>query len=164
LDPLNAGSWADLGATEFFMGELDQAAANSQKALELNPDLWNGPILLSEIYVMQGRAQDAFPEIERVQGNDIRLYLHALAYYELGREKESDAALSELIAKYHAMAYYIATVYAFRNQLDEAFESLDRAYAQRDDGLIFTKVDPFLKSLHKDPRYAALLKKLNLPN
>ena len=27
LDPLNAGSWADLGATEFFMGELDQAAA-----------------------------------------------------------------------------------------------------------------------------------------
>jgi hypothetical protein len=27
-----------------------------------------------------------------------------------------------------------------------------------------TKVDPPLKSLHKDPRYAAFLKKLNLPN
>jgi len=112
-----------------------------------------------------GAGTDALPEIERVQGNDIGLYLHALAYYELGREKESDAALSELIAKYHAsLAYYIATVYAFRNQLAEAFEWLDRAYAQRDDGLIFTKVDPFLKSLHKDPRYAARLKKLNLPN
>jgi hypothetical protein len=34
---------------------------------------------------------------------------------------------------------------------------------QRDDGLITTKVDPLLKSLHDDPRFASLLKKLNLP-
>ena len=30
--------------------------------------------------------------------------------------------------------------------------------------LMATKVEPLLKSLHNDPRYAALLKKLNLPN
>jgi hypothetical protein len=36
---------------------------------------------------------------------------------------ESDAALRELIAKYHAdHAYVIALVYAFRCQSDEAFE------------------------------------------
>jgi hypothetical protein len=29
--------------------------------------------------------------------------------------------------------------------------------------LILTKVDPLLKNLHGDPRYSALLKKLNLP-
>jgi hypothetical protein len=56
-----------------------------------------------------------------------------------------------------------AQVYAFRNQSEEAFGWLDRAYAQRDGGLIGTKVDPLLKSLHNDPRYAALLKKLNFP-
>jgi hypothetical protein len=40
---------------------------------------------------------------------------------------ESDAALSELIAKYHeGAAYQIAQVYAFRNQSDKAFEWLDR--------------------------------------
>jgi ribosomal protein L44E len=60
-------------------------------------------------------------------------------------------------------AYQIAEVYAFRNQSDEAFEWLDRAYAQHDVGLIGTKVEPLLKSLRHDPRYAALLKKLNLP-
>jgi hypothetical protein len=39
-----------------------------------------------------------------------------------------------------------------------------RAYAQRDSGLIATKVEPLLKNLHNDPRFAAFLKKLNLPN
>jgi len=88
-----------------------------------------------------------------------------MAYYALGRKKESDAALNELITKYHAVyAYQIAEVYAFRNQPDEAFEWLDRAYAQCDGGLSGTKVDLLLKSLHNDPRYAALLKKLNLPS
>jgi hypothetical protein len=53
---------------------------------------------------------------------------------------------------------------AFRNQTDESFEWLDRAYAQRDPSLMSTKVEPLLKSLHNDPRYAAFLKKLNLPN
>jgi hypothetical protein len=91
-------------------------------------------------------------------------FLYPIAYYALGRKKESDAALSELIAKYHASnPYEIAKVYAFRNQPDEAFEWLERAYTQRDSGLIFTKVDPLLKSLHNDPRFAAFLKKLNLP-
>ena len=83
----------------------------------------------------------------------------------LAGKKESDAALSKLIAKYHAgSAYEIAEVYAFRNQSDEAFEWLDRAYAQRDTGLTDTKVDPLLMSLHNDPRFAAFLKKINLPN
>jgi len=164
LDPLNADSWECLGETEFFMGQLDKAAADGKKGLELSPDAWPGPILLSQIYVMQGWPQDALPEIQLVRDDPGRAYLYPMAYYALGREKESDAALQELIAKYHgSMAYQIAEVYAFRNQSDKAFEWLDRAYVQRDSGLIGTKVDPPLKSLHKDPRYAALLKKLNLP-
>jgi hypothetical protein len=56
-----------------------------------------------------------------------------------------------------------SAIYAFRNQTDEAFRWLDRAYAQRDASLMATKVEPLLKSLHNDPRYAALLKKLHLP-
>jgi TolB-like protein/DNA-binding winged helix-turn-helix (wHTH) protein/Flp pilus assembly protein TadD len=164
LDPLNANTWESLGETEYFMGQLDKAAADCKKGLELSPDAWPGPALLSQIYVMQGRPQDALAEIELVRSDLIRTYLYAIAYHALGREKESDTTLREFIAKYHeSMAYQIAEVYAFRNQSDEAFEWLDRAYAQRDSGLIGTKVGPLLKSLHKDPRFAALAKKLNLP-
>jgi TolB-like protein/DNA-binding winged helix-turn-helix (wHTH) protein len=163
LDPLNAGSWESLAETEFFMGQLNQAAGDCKKALELSPDVWNGPIMLSRIYVLQGRAQDALPEIELVRYDPSRASLYAIAYYALGRKRESDAALSELIANFPQNAYQIAEVYAFRNQSDKAFEWLDRAYDQRNAGLIVTKVDPLLKSLRHAPRYAALLKKLNFP-
>jgi len=69
--------------------------------------------------------------------------------------KGADAALQELIAKYSERgAYQIAQVCAFRKQSDEAFLWLDRAYVLRDGELSATKVDPILKSLHADPRYA----------
>jgi TolB-like protein/DNA-binding winged helix-turn-helix (wHTH) protein len=165
LDPLNAGSWEHLATIEFMMGQLDQAAADSKKALEVDPDHWSSPPMLSRIYLLQGRPQDALPEIEHVHNATNRAPLYALTYYALGRKKESDAALSELITKYHASnAFEIAEVYAFRNQTDEAFEWLDRAYSQRDPSMMSTEMDPLLKSLHNDPRFAALLKKLNFPN
>ena len=130
----------------------------------MGPDTSQSHILLSQIYIIQGRPQDALPEIELVRYDTQRAFLYAIAYYALGREKESETALSEFVAKYHAGgAYQIAEVYALRNQSDKAFEWLDRAYAQHDGGLIETKVDPLLKSLHNDRRYAAFLKKLNLP-
>jgi TolB-like protein/DNA-binding winged helix-turn-helix (wHTH) protein/TPR repeat protein len=164
LDPLNADSWERLGEIKYFTGQLDQAPADFKKALELNPNVLAAHKVLCQIYLMQ-RPQDALSEIELVRYDLVRASLYPLAYYALGREKESDTALSELITKYHASsAYQIAEAYAFRNQSDEAFEWLERAYAQRDSGLIETKVDPLLKSLHNDPRYAALLKKLNFPN
>ena len=165
LDPLNAESLECLGEIEFLNGQLDEAVAHLKKAVELRPDLWNGHIVLSQTYILQGRPGDALPEVAQVRLDHSRSALYAMAYHALGREKDSDAALSELIAKYHATgAYVTAEVYAFRNQSDKAFEWLDRAYAQRNDGLIVTKVDPLLKNLHNDPRYASLLKKLNLPN
>jgi TolB-like protein/DNA-binding winged helix-turn-helix (wHTH) protein len=164
LDPLNAGSWENLGEIELFNGQLDKAAVDCKKALELNPDVLPGSFYLIQIYIMQGRPQDGLPEIERVPADSLRAEMYAVVYYALGRKKESDDALQELIAKYHASsAYQIAEVYGFRNQSDEAFEWLDRAYTQRDGGVIETQVDPLLKSLHSDPRYAAFLSKLNFP-
>jgi predicted Zn-dependent protease len=106
---------------------------------------------------MQGRPQDALVEIEREPYDSAREFMYGIAYYGLGREKDSDAALNMLIAKYSANSpYQIAQVYAFRNQPNEAFKWLDRAYAQRNVALIGMNVDPLLKSLHNDPRYAAL--------
>jgi hypothetical protein len=88
----------------------------------------------------------------------------ALAHHDLGHARESQQALETLLAKYsHSGAYQIAMIYAWRGDKDRAFEWLDRAYAQSDGGLTLLKTDPATRGLRGDPRYAALLRKLNLP-
>jgi TolB-like protein len=164
VDPLSGDSWERLAETEFFSAQFDEAAAHAQKALELSPDVYPGRILLGEIYVIQGRPQNALTEIESAHYEPLRAFARAIAYYALRREKESDTSLSELIANNPAKAYQIAEVYAFRYQSDKAFEWLDLAYVQRSGSLVGMKVDPLMKSLHKDPRFVASLKKLNLLN
>jgi hypothetical protein len=67
--------------------------------------------------------------------------------------------------KEHADPYAagIASVYAFRGQFDEAMRWLDRAYTQKDSGLVYVKVDAPFKKMGADPRYKAFLRKMNLP-
>jgi tetratricopeptide (TPR) repeat protein len=164
LDPLNAESWERIAENRFYAGQLEEAIADIKKARELNPDTWGSPILLSEIYITQGRPQDALRESERMEFNAFRIRTSAIPFDALGRAKESDKALGELIAKYNSSAAFsIAMVYAYRNQRDEAFKWLERGYAQHDGGLIFIKIDPLLKNLHGDPRYTSFLKKIHLP-
>ena len=116
LDPLNGGGWGVLAQIELYMGQLDQSEADCKKAHEPNPDDFGAQVTLSQIYLMQGRPQDALPEIERLHYAPYRAWLYALTYYALGRKSESDAELSELTTKYHASnAFEIATIYGFRN-------------------------------------------------
>lgn len=165
LDPLNAASWTSLGEIRVMAGQLDEGEADFKKALELNPDFWSGPIWLSLIDLMKGQPQNALKEAERIQDAAQRLATTAIAYNALVHRKESDAALRELIAKFSATAPTdIAEVYAGRNQRDEAFEWLDRAYAQHDNGVAEITLNPLLSRLRGDPRFDALLKKLNLPD
>ena len=89
----------------------------------------------------------------------------ALAYRALGRSKDSNAALAQLTNDHQKlMAYQIAEIYADRGETDEAFQWLDRAYLQRDAGMRSVKIDPWLQRIRNDPRYADLLKKMNLPS
>ena len=88
----------------------------------------------------------------------------AIHVHALGDADASRRALDELKARYAAgLAYQIAEVHAFRGEADAAFQWLEVAYAQHDGGLSTIKYDPFLKPLRGDPRYAAMLRKLGLP-
>ena len=164
LDPLSVPTHRSLGLHAYGAGRLEEAAAAFKKALELNPEYPASHNSLGLVYLVQAHPQEALAEMEREPEPTWRLQGLALAYHALGRKKESDAALAEYVAKYHAdWAYQIAEMYAFRGEADRAFEWLDRAYAQRDPGLAEMTGDPLLKSLERDPRYATFLKKMRLP-
>ena len=49
---------------------------------------------------------------------------------------------------------------AGRGEVDAAFEWLDRAYAKRDTGLPYLLTDIRLRSLHRDPRWSALVSRM----
>jgi serine/threonine-protein kinase len=85
--------------------------------------------------------------------------------HALGHSAESQRALDSILAgPYPEVAgYQIAQMYAWRGETDLAFAWLGRAAELHDAGLNYLKFDPLLRGLRGDARFAALLKKVNLP-
>ncbi|MGB9155404.1 MAG: hypothetical protein WCB20_02855, partial [Chthoniobacterales bacterium] len=81
-----------------------------------------------------------------------------------GDRAAADAALTDLINNGRdQLAYQIAEVYALRGEKEKAFEWLQIAFDEHDTGMLALLVDPLLRSLSDDPRYKALLAKMNFP-
>lgn len=81
-----------------------------------------------------------------------------------GRTAEADQLLQELMAaKPITNAYYVAVNLAYRNDADQAFLWLEKAYMQRDSSLISDMTnEPFFASIEHDPRFGAFRRKMNL--
>ena len=163
LDPLSGYAWANVGL--FLTKNHDYVAARHalERALAITPSSDAFHFALGQLDMLQGKLPDALAEFEK-QGNEGgRRMGYAMIEYANGHEKLSQQALKELIAKHaNDMAYQVGDVYAWRGDPDKAFEWLERAYQQRDSGLNGVAYDPLLAGLQSDPRYGALLKKLNL--
>jgi TolB-like protein/DNA-binding winged helix-turn-helix (wHTH) protein/Flp pilus assembly protein TadD len=164
LDPLRANSRLGRGYLLYVAGQYDEAQVELQKSLELNAQAAFVHADLGKILMAEGKPQQALSEIEKEPTDWEKLTDLALVYHALGRERDSNAALNELITKHDSdSAFQIAQVYAFRGESDKSFAWLERAYKQRDSGLPEIKTDPLLKNIRNDPRYFDLLKKMRLP-
>jgi TolB-like protein/class 3 adenylate cyclase/Flp pilus assembly protein TadD len=169
IDPLSSGGYYLAGIVLLYAGRPEEATTALKKTLELAPERAMIHSYLGQVYVGQSRGEEALREMEKEKDPAFRLCGLAVAYHALGRKKESDANLAQLIANFRSGApqgdvpYQISQVYAFRGEADHAFEWLNRAYAERDAGLSELKGDPLLANIRQDPRYTALLKKMRLP-
>jgi tetratricopeptide (TPR) repeat protein len=121
-------------------------------------------LLIGLLDLDAGNIEAAGAAMEQETGEYYRLEGRAIVAFARKRVAESDAALRQLIDKYHGnAAIQIAQAYAYRGERDQAFEWLDRAIAQRDAGLVNFMTDPLFASLHGDPRFKTVLRRLNLP-
>ena len=59
--------------------------------------------------------------------------------------------------------YQYAEIYAQLGDSDRAFAELGNAIEAKDPGLMYLKRDPYLDPIRGDPRYEALVRKLNFP-
>ena len=114
--------------------------------------------------MLEGKAADALATARLMEVEGFRLPHIAMAEHTLGHSQESQQALDDAIADYgQAFAYPIALAHAWRAEKDQALDWLERAYTQRDISLWVIMVDPLVASVSGDPRYKALLRKMNLP-
>jgi hypothetical protein len=114
--------------------------------------------------LLAGNSADALATFRKDGLAGLRLARIAMAEHTLGHANESQQALNELIAKdAQDGAYQIAEVYAWRGEKDQAFAWLERAYRQHDGGLSDIKHDNIVTALQSDARFAALLRKMLLP-
>ena len=164
VDPLSVVAHVSMGVHAYYANQLDLATDAYQKALAISPDDPEAHYLLGLVYLARSQSQRALAEFERDQRGSEKSVGEALAYAAMGKKAEGDAALNQLIANYQVQAaYQIAEVYAFRGEVDQAFQWLELARAHRDAGLPAIKGDPLLKNLYGDPRFAQFLRSMNLP-
>jgi hypothetical protein len=93
-----------------------------------------------------------------------RLICMSDALWALGRHAEADALLTQAKTKSAGQAASsLADSYALRNDKEEAFKWLNRAYDNHEAQVTLIRGDPLFRKWHEDPLFAALLRKMKLP-
>jgi len=163
LDPVNAQSRVFLAGTLSSLGRQEEARTEYARAIELNPSAPYSHAGIGTTYLLAGKFEEAANFAQKDAADYARRLVLSCARWAQKRIPESDAALAELIEKDgESAAYQIAEAYGYRNDKDHAFEWLERAYRQRDAGLVSLRLDSFFPNLHNDPRWDALLRKIGL--
>ena len=165
IEPLDINAWILLGWFYNADGQFTPAHRALSHALELSPKSALAIVLLVQNRVATGETAEAQKINARQQIEHWRWHMHAVIEHRLGHANESQRILDDLIEKYgQRFPALIATMYAWRGEADSAFDWLERAYQQPDSmlGLIqFSEISP---ALGGDPRYKALLRKMNFPD
>jgi hypothetical protein len=133
------------------------------RLLQLHPEFGgvNSSVGIAQLYL--GQFAPALEAIQREPNETYRLGGLAMVYSAMGRRTESDAALNSLTEKFASIdAYGLAQVHAYRGEIDDAFNWLDRAYQQHNAEVPGLKADPLLRNLHPDPRFQAMLSRMGL--
>jgi hypothetical protein len=91
-------------------------------------------------------------------GGELQLEM-ARVYALTGRQREA----RQLISGAKAQPYAFAQLYAALGDKDEAFRILEKAVEERNSLLVALKEDPPYENLHSDPRWKALLSRMNFP-
>jgi tetratricopeptide (TPR) repeat protein len=163
LDPLNDESWTQLGRSLAGKHQDDEARQAFERALQLNPQQNWANFLLGNLLLSKGDDEGAMAHYQRAP-DQFRTTGTAMVEFTRGREEASNEALHKLESDYSiGFAYQIAQAYAWRGQKDKAFEWLGRCLEIHDAGMVRLQYDPAMDPLRSDPRYAALVAKMDFP-
>jgi len=171
LDPLNLLINALEGQFLMHAGRTDEALTRLQETLEVEPNYFLAHLIASSAYIEKGMYSEAISEAQRAREIAGARGTHAeaslgYALAKSGKKAEARSVLEALLkssAERYISPYTIALVYNGLGEHDEALAWLERAYAQRKQGMVFLKVDPKWNDLRDDPRFQDLLRRVGFP-
>lgn len=162
LNPISSTGYSNLSDQLAGAGRPFEAIEATQKAVELRPGNATARVNLAAAYLLAEQPEKAIEEVDKSGWDFYQLYIKTLAYHVLDQTAESNDALLQMTEQYaDARAFRIASAYAWRNDLDAAFQWLDLAVSegQPTSGI---RNDPFSKNLHDDARWDLMLARLGL--
>jgi len=169
LDPL-APLTSCVVAHWYWVGrQYDEAISQCRKIIEIKPDFYLAHSILGLVYAQKGMFAEAVAEFNESRRIDpegtFTLGFLGHAYAISGKRDEARKMLAEMeqrSKRTYVAPLSVAIIYAGLGEKDEAFASLEKAYQERDENLLHYKDAPLLDSLRSDPRFANLLRRLNL--
>ena len=170
LDPLSALYNTALGYLYYAAGQDDLAIAQQKCAMDLDPGWFLPHWILSIAHTARGRFEDAIATAQRACELSGRSAMNrgilGLAYGLAGRRSDARTLLDELKSERrtsYVPPYAIAAVHRGLGEVEQALEWLERGVEERDLMTVCgLKSEPRYIPLRGDPRYQAMLRKMNL--
>src|SRR5262249_46494554 len=139
---------------------FDEAAKQARRTLELEPNLPEAHACLSRAFLFQRDYRAAIDHLTRAMPQ-LKSELarpdpeRALRRFYRSKPQEAQAA-----GQLHA--HTMAPRYAFLNDPDKPLDARERGYEPRSPMMPLLQAEPAFTSLHKEPRFRALVQKLGI--
>jgi TolB-like protein/Tfp pilus assembly protein PilF len=170
LDPLSAAIRLDYGAAMMVTRRFDKAIQQTKKAQELQPDLYNAAYVLMWAYNGKGdqkAAASSFENFMTLLGEPAN---RVATFHQTCETSGLRSAILGWLALFGACVQAPgfgfpgkhASLLAWCNEKDRAFELLGRALVQQDPILVLVATHPAFDNLRDDPRFDDLLRKIGL--
>ena len=157
-----------MGYGFYFARQYDQAIEQLRKTLDLDPSFVPALTVLGSAYVQKSMYQEGIAEFEKVlaisPGNTQALWRFGYAYAVDGRKAEAQKVLDDLSNKRYvpALSRWPSSIRALGRRIRQ-FQWLRKVTRNTiRDRFQFIKVDPVFDPLRSDPRFADLLRRMNL--
>jgi tetratricopeptide (TPR) repeat protein len=176
LDPLSLIINGVLAACYTMNGQNDEALKQLNKTLEIDPNFSRTHLFFAETYQSLGRFEESIDEYGKMfdlmgapHENTSRFLATVKTAYKTSGPKGYWRAIAESLSLpdppvpgFAPPPAIVASFWAQAGDADKAFELLEKAYQQRDEGILRIK-SPIFDPLKSDPRYKDLLRRIGLP-
>jgi len=170
LDPLSVAITANIGELLYRAGRYDEAIAQAEKALEMDPMFAKALYWRTMSWIAAGSLKQAIEFTNAIlekfpEARTISTILLAIALARSGEHKAAQQILSRIeavAANAYVPPLYLAMISTNLGDKDRAFEYLEKAYHERSGWMPWLKLEPLFDGVRTDARFGDLLRRIGL--